>query len=143
MGGDRAALLAEIARSPYTVVIYESPNRMEALVADLLEVTGPARRIAVAREITKIHEEVYRATLGEAVEHFAGRELRGEVVVVVEGKPGEEADPEEAAAAARALATSLLAQGMTPSAAAKELRERLRLPRNEAYQLVQQLAADE
>jgi 16S rRNA (cytidine1402-2'-O)-methyltransferase len=142
-GGDRAALLAEIARSPYTVVIYESPNRMEALVADLLEVTGPARRIAVAREITKIHEEVYRATLGEAVEHFAGRELRGEVVVVVEGKPGEEADPEEAAAAARALATSLLAQGMTPSAAAKELRERLRLPRNEAYQLVQQLAADE
>jgi 16S rRNA (cytidine1402-2'-O)-methyltransferase len=142
-GGDRATLLREIARSPYTVVIYESPNRVETLVGDLLEVAGPTRRIAVAREITKLHEEVYRATLGEAASHFAGREVRGEVVVVVEGNRGEDEDPAEAAAAAREVAKTLLAQGLPPSAAAKELRDRLRLPRNEAYQLVQEIAAEE
>ena len=142
-GGDRATLLQEIARSTYTVVIYESPNRVETLVGDLLEVAGPTRRIAVAREITKLHEEVYRATLGEAASHFAGREVRGEVVVVVEGNRGQDEDPAEAAAAAREVAKTLLAQGLPPSAAAKELRDRLRLPRNEAYQLVQELAAEE
>jgi 16S rRNA (cytidine1402-2'-O)-methyltransferase len=97
----------------------------------------------VAREITKLHEEVYRATLGEAAEHFAGRELRGEIVVVVSGSSGEAESPEESIEAARALAATLLEQGIPPSAAAKELRQRLRLPRNEAYQLVQELASEE
>jgi 16S rRNA (cytidine1402-2'-O)-methyltransferase len=142
-GGDRDSLLHEITRSRYTSILYESPNRTEALVRDLLEVAGPDRRIAVAREITKLHEEVYRATLGEAAEHFAGRELRGEIVVVVSGSTGEEESPEESAEAARDLAAALLAQGIPPSAAAKELRQRLRLPRNEAYQLVQELASEE
>jgi 16S rRNA (cytidine1402-2'-O)-methyltransferase len=142
-GGDRGTLLQEIARSPYTSILYESPNRTEALVRDLLEVAGPDRRIAVAREITKLHEEVYRATLGEAAGHFAGRELRGEIVVVVSGSSGEAESPEESIEAARALAATLLEQGIPPSAAAKELRQRLRLPRNEAYQLVQELASEE
>jgi 16S rRNA (cytidine1402-2'-O)-methyltransferase len=139
-GGDRTSLLREIARSRYTAVIYESPNRVEALVTDLLDAAGPARRIAVAREITKLHEEIYRATLAEAVEHFTGRQLRGEIVVVVEGFQGEAEDPEEAAETARTMATALLAQGMAPSAVAKELRHRLGVPRNDAYQLVQELA---
>lgn len=141
-GGDRASLLREIARSPYTSVAYESPNRLGVLVHDLLEVAGPERRISVARELTKVHEEFYRAPLGEADEHFAGREVRGEVVVVVEGNPESESETMEAAGAARALATALLAQGAPPSAVAKELRHRLGLPRNEAYQLVQELASD-
>jgi 16S rRNA (cytidine1402-2'-O)-methyltransferase len=141
-GGDRASLLREIARSPYTAVIYESPNRVEALVSDLLEAAGPDRRIAVAREITKLHEEIYRARLDEAVEHFRDRQVRGEIVVVVEGNPGEAEDPGEAAESARAMAEALLAQGMAPSSVAKELRQRLHIPRNDAYQLVQELAAE-
>jgi 16S rRNA C1402 (ribose-2'-O) methylase RsmI len=66
--------------------------------------------------------------------------VRGEIVVVVEGNPGEAEDPGEAAESARAMAEALLAQGMAPSSVAKELRQRLHLPRNEAYQLVQELA---
>lgn len=141
-GGDRVALLREIARSPYTVVIYESPNRLAVLIDDLLEHAGGARRVAVAREITKLHEETYRATLSEAASHFAEREIRGEIVVVLAGNSGEPEDPAEAAAAARALAAAYLAQGMPPSAVARELRDQLRLPRNEAYQLAQELAGE-
>jgi 16S rRNA (cytidine1402-2'-O)-methyltransferase len=138
-GGDRARLLAEIAASPYTSVVYESPNRVHALVEDLLEAAGAARRVVVARELTKLHEEFYRATLAEAVPFFAERELRGEVVVLLEANEAP-VDDSATRASARTLAEALLAQGLAPSAVAKELRSRLDIPRNEAYQLVQELS---
>jgi 16S rRNA (cytidine1402-2'-O)-methyltransferase len=139
-GGDRESLLSEIARSRYTSVVYESPHRVEALLRDLQDEAGPERRVVVARELTKLHEEVYRATLGEAVERFAERSVRGEIVVLLEGNPEVEAEPEEAQAAARTLAEALLAQGLPASAVAKELRDRLGMRRNDAYQLVQELS---
>jgi len=92
----------------------------------------------VAREITKLHEEFYRASLGEAVEHFADRIVKGEIVLVVEGSAGP--SEEDDAAAARVLAVALLEQGLAPSAVAKELRTRLKIARNDAYQMVQELA---
>jgi 16S rRNA (cytidine1402-2'-O)-methyltransferase len=138
-GGDRARLLAEIAASAYTSVVYESPNRVHALVEDLLGAAGPERRVVVARELTKLHEEFYRATLGEAVEHFAGRALRGEVVVLLDANQLP-VDDEATRSAARTLAEALLAQGLAPSAVAKELRARLDISRNEAYQMVQELS---
>jgi 16S rRNA (cytidine1402-2'-O)-methyltransferase len=139
-GGDRERLLAEIVRSPYTSVAYEAPNRVEALLRDLAGAAGPGRRVAVARELTKLHEEVYRAPLGEAVAHFEGRSVRGEIVVVVEGNPAPGAEDDDGEAA-RALAGPLLADGLAPSAVARTLRDRLGLRRNEAYQLVQELDA--
>ncbi|HET7274886.1 MAG TPA: 16S rRNA (cytidine(1402)-2'-O)-methyltransferase [Longimicrobiaceae bacterium] len=140
-GGDRTNLLEELAASPYTCIIYESPNRLSALFRDLLKVTGPDRYVVVGREITKLHEEFYRATVGEAVEHFAGLNVRGEVVVVISGNT---APPEaEDESAARVIAEALLAQGLAPSAVARELRERMKISRNDAYQLVQELAAGE
>lgn len=141
-GGARSELLGEIARSPHTAVIYESPHRVAALLEDLAESAGAARRVAVGRELTKLHEEVYRAPLGEAAAHFAVREVRGEVVVVVEGNP-EPGPAQEGGEAALALGRALLDEGLAPSAVAKALRDRLGVARNEAYQLVQSLAREE
>ncbi|MDR0788173.1 MAG: 16S rRNA (cytidine(1402)-2'-O)-methyltransferase [Gemmatimonadota bacterium] len=139
-GGDRQELLSEIALSRHTSVVYESPQRLEPLLADLLEVADSGRRISIARELTKMHEEIVRMTLGEAAEAYRDVEVRGEVVVVIEGLP--EAPPRPAAGdpAARALAGALLDRGVPASDVARELRERLSIPRNEAYALVQEMA---
>lgn len=133
-GGDRSRLLGEIASSPYTCVLYESPHRVGGLVGDLLGACGPARRVVVAREITKLHEEFYRGTLGEAEPIFAERELKGEVVVVVEPNPSPPTF-EDRIPAAQDLANELLSAGLLPSAVAKELRSRLDIPRNVAYDI--------
>jgi len=137
-GPERAELLEEIAASPRASVLYESPNRVARLLADLAEACGPARRVAVARELTKMHEEFVRATLAEAAAHFADREVLGEIVVVVEGRSAD-AVAEEAVdeLAAESLAKALLAQGQSPSAIAKELRRRLGISRNDAYRIAQ------
>lgn len=139
-GGARTELLREIASSPYTAVLYESPQRVGALLEDLLSAAGPARRVTIARELTKLHEEFYRAPLEEAVERFRERSVRGEIVVLVEGNPTPHGSEEEAEVVAQTLAEALLAQGLPPSAVARELRDRLKMSRNEAYQLVQELA---
>ncbi len=139
-GGARQSLLEELASSPHTAIIYESPQRLRALLEDLRDIAGPDRRVAVARELTKMHEEIVRLPLGEAAESFAEREVRGEIVVIMEGRAPDanrEADDE----AALALAGALLAHGVAPSATARELRERLGMSRNEAYELTQRLAA--
>jgi 16S rRNA (cytidine1402-2'-O)-methyltransferase len=142
-GGKRAELLDGIARLPHTAVLYESPQRTRELLRDLMQVAGAERRVAVARELTKLHEEVFRGTVEEAVRRFETGEIRGEIVVVVEGwEPDEAAEAEEQAASARVLAEALLGQGVAPSAVAKELRQRLRISRNEAYDLVQELKED-
>ncbi|CAN5846912.1 16S rRNA (cytidine(1402)-2'-O)-methyltransferase [soil metagenome] len=141
-GGDRATLLKEMTRSPYTSVLYESPHRVQALLDDLLQEAGPARVVVLARELTKMHEEIYRAELGEAVIRVAERAPRGEFVVLLEGAEPV-SDPEADAAAARAVAEALLAQELPPSTVAKELSKRLSISRNDAYQLVQRLTGGE
>lgn len=88
-GRDRADRLALVAAEERAVVIYESPNRVLATLADLAGVCGGGRRVAVARELTKLHEEVVRGTLAEAAEHLGANEPRGEFVLVIEGRPAE------------------------------------------------------
>jgi len=142
-GGRRTELLEEIAALPYAAVLYESPNRTAELLRDLAAAAGPERRVAVARELTKMHEEFFRGTAEEAAERFEEREVRGEIVVVVEGRPEDaEAEAETDALAARSLAQALLSQGMSPSAVAKELRRRLGIARNAAYELAQEAAEE-
>lgn len=139
-GGRRSELLAEIARQEHTAVLYESPHRVAELLQDLQAAAGPERRVAVARELTKLHEEVFRGTVAEALERFCQAEVRGEIVVVVQGRPADEAAAAAEASgreAAHALAAELLARGVAASAVAKELRQRLGLARNQAYQLAQ------
>src|SRR5690606_10724335 len=102
-GGPRRSLLEEISGSRHTAVIYESPQRIAALLQDLAEVAGADRRVAVARELTKMHEEIVRLPLGEAVNADRDRTIRGEVVVVVEGAQ-EAPDSSGDDTAARAMA---------------------------------------
>lgn len=106
-GRARAERLDLIAAEPRTTVLYESPHRLGSCLQDLAEACGPLRRAVVARELTKLHEEVVRGTLAELCEWSRGP-VRGEVVVVVEGAPDglEEATDEQLRAAARALVDS-------------------------------------
>lgn len=82
---ERRERLRALASEERTIVLYESPHRIKSTLEDLAEVLGPGRRCAVARELTKVHEEVVRGTLGELAGEFARREPRGEIVIVVEG----------------------------------------------------------
>ena len=102
-GRARSERLAEIAGERRAVVLFESPHRLRACLDDLAATCGPDRRAAVARELTKLHEEVVRGRLAELCEWAAGSPVRGEVTVVVEGAPDDErpaTDDELLAAAA-------------------------------------------
>lgn len=138
-GGDRAAALDRIAGADATVVLFESPARLDRLLQDLEAVCGPDRELAVGREITKLHEEFVRGTLAEARAYYDSRPARGEVTVVVgpraRGRP-EVRDDAELAAAAR----DLLDRGLTPKDVVAEVIERFDIPRNRAYRLVQTVA---
>ncbi|HET7231075.1 MAG TPA: hypothetical protein VFJ16_13775, partial [Longimicrobium sp.] len=123
--------------------LYESPNRVAKLLDDVAAACGGDRRVAVARELTKLHEEFFRGTAEDAAAHFADREVLGEIVVVVEGRPADaRAEGEVDALAARSVAQALLARGETPSGVAKELRRRLGIARNEAYRIAQEAAGE-
>ncbi|MFN6118558.1 MAG: 16S rRNA (cytidine(1402)-2'-O)-methyltransferase [Actinomycetes bacterium] len=84
-GGERTSRLAEVAAERRTVVLYEAPHRVVRTVADLRDTCGPDRRVALARELTKLHEEVWRGTLDEAAAHLDATEPRGEYVIVLAG----------------------------------------------------------
>lgn len=78
-----------------TIVFYESPFRLAKLLQQLADVFGPGRKVSVSRELTKIHEETVRGTLAEVAAHFEKKGVKGEIVVVVEGKPKVKSEREE------------------------------------------------
>jgi 16S rRNA (cytidine1402-2'-O)-methyltransferase len=137
-GRDRQERLADVAREPRTVVIFEAPHRVAATIADLAEVCGDARRVAIARELTKLYEEVWRGTLGEAVVHVSAHEPRGEHVLVLEGAPPPAAVDDDAleAAVARELAGGASAR----DASAAVVRD-LGVPKRRAYDVAVRLRA--
>jgi len=138
-GGERARLLARVAASPETVVLFESPRRLDALLRDLAEACGGERAVSVARELTKLHEEHFRGTLSAAAGYYREHPARGEVTVVVAPAPaGREAADTERAEEGRELARALLQAGERPSAVAREVASRLGVPRNLAYRIVQE-----
>ncbi len=86
-GRERTDRLAEVATERRTVVLYEAPHRVQRTITDLGVACGLDRRVALTRELTKLHEEVWRGTLADAAAHLAARAPRGEYVVVLEGAP--------------------------------------------------------
>lgn len=137
-GRAREERLAAIASLGHAAVIYEAPGRLVRLLRELAERCGEARKVVVARELTKVHETFSRGTLSELAAYYEREPARGEVVVVVAGAevtgsvPGLEA---EVLSAAR----EMLGEGVRPSAAARELSRRHGLPRNRAYEIVHSL----
>ncbi len=105
-GRDRAVRLAAIADELRTTVMYEAPHRVERTVHDLAAACGADRAVAVARELTKIYEAVWRGRLDDAVSHLRSTAPRGEYVIVLEGAPprGEVSDEEIRSALHLALA---------------------------------------
>ncbi len=137
-GKARRALLDRVASSEETVVLFESPRRLVALLEALVEACGPERRVSVARELTKIHEEIRRGTLVEVAAYYRERPPKGEVTLVVAAGE-QDALAAEREAEAVSLAEELIGEGMKPSAAARELANRLRVARNDAYRIVHDL----
>jgi 16S rRNA (cytidine1402-2'-O)-methyltransferase len=139
-GGERERLLERIAASGETVVVFEAPGRLVRLLDDLARCCGEGRRVAVARELTKVHEEFVRGTLSDARRYYEERRVRGEVTVVVEPAASPSGTDVVDLVAGRALARALLDTGVSPSQAAREVAKRLGVTRNEAYALVQEEA---
>ncbi len=129
-GRDRSRRLAELATERRTSVLFESPRRVQATVADLAEAVGGERRVAIARELTKRFEDVWRGTLAEAVAHLAETEPLGEFVLVVDGaperEPATEADVEDGLRAR-------LASGMPKRDAVAEVAAELAVPKRQVY----------
>jgi 16S rRNA (cytidine1402-2'-O)-methyltransferase len=136
-GAERRRALEALRDLPHTLVLFEAPHRLRRTLEDLLAALGD-RRIAVARELTKVHEEVYRATLSEAVRRFSAEPPRGEFTLVIEGAVGQEADA-GAAEAARASAQEVLrraaAEGCSSHESVRRAVEATGLRRNEVYRL--------
>ena len=81
----RATRLAELSSDERTIIIYESPKRLERTLRQLAEAFGEEREAAVAREISKLHETVHKGTLGQLAEYFSLNQAKGEIVIVIEG----------------------------------------------------------
>lgn len=137
-GAERQRLLARAAQEEWSVVFFEAPARLVALLRDLIALAGPARRAVVARELTKLHEEFRAGTLAELADYFSVMEPRGELTLVLEGT-GAPPEPEDRSDEARAQAEVLLAEGVSRREVAQRLSATLGLSRNEAYRLVTEL----
>ena len=82
----RQTKIRQIAENEYTTILYESPFRLVKTLEQLIEVAGNNRRVSVARELTKVFEENARGTLSEIRDYFSSKEVKGEIVIVLEGK---------------------------------------------------------
>jgi 16S rRNA (cytidine1402-2'-O)-methyltransferase len=137
-GAERQRLLARAAQEEWPTVFFEAPNRLAALLADLAVLAGNDRQVTVARELTKIHEEIRTGTLGVLAAHYGESELRGEVTVVLAGTGVPEAPPDRSAEGGT-LAEALLAAGLSRRDVVEQLTARLGIARNEAYRMVMEL----
>jgi 16S rRNA (cytidine1402-2'-O)-methyltransferase len=133
-GAERRRLVEHAAGAPWTSVIFEAPTRLVALLRELVGVCGEDRTAAVARELTKRHEELHRGTLASLAGYYEEHPPRGEVTVLVAG--GAPAPPKVDPAAVAERARTLLDEGLTRRDAADRLAAEFALPRRDAYRIV-------
>ena len=129
---NRRAHLEELRQEQRTMIFYEAPHKLTATLADLAEAFGPDRRISLCRELTKLHEEVRRTTLGEAMTWYEANPPRGEFVLVVEGAAE---NAKEAPTLEQGLerVAQLRAEGLSLKDAARQAAKETGLPKNELY----------
>lgn len=82
----KQTMLKRLAEEDRTVVVYESPHRLVKTLEEMKALFGPHRRISVSRELTKVHEETMTGTMEEVLSHFSQKEVKGEIVIVIDGK---------------------------------------------------------
>ncbi len=143
-GSGREGRLRQLASRECTTVLYEAPHRVLRTLADLARACGTERRMAVGRELTKVHEELWRGTVGDALRWAAAGEPRGEWVLVVAGT---DADGSAAASPSEADVIEALrnqfASGADRRQAVAGVAAELRLPRRQVYQTALGLPAPE
>jgi 16S rRNA (cytidine1402-2'-O)-methyltransferase len=131
-GSGRALRLREVSEEHRTVILFEAPHRLEKTLNDLADVCGGERRIVLARELTKLHEEIWRGTVSGAIERCAEVDPRGEYVLVLEGAPPAAEATEEEIREAVELA---LGRGLSKKDAAAEVAELFAVARNRVYEI--------
>ena len=124
--------LESLVNEQRTMIFYEAPHKLLTTLEDMAETFGADRPISLCRELTKLHEEVVRTTLGEAVEKYTQQSPKGEFVLVVAGAPVEEAKTATAADAAQRV-SELMAQGLSRKDAIRQTAQELKLPKNVVY----------
>lgn len=137
-GKERRRLIAAVADSPWTSVLYEAPPRLVSLLEELAAVCGDEREAAVGRELTKLHEELQAGNLASLAGYYREHAPRGEITVVVAGMGAREPAPVDPDAARR-LAQQFLAEGMTRRDAAARLAAEWPMAKREAYRIVTEL----
>lgn len=134
-GAARTERLLELAAEPRTIVMYEAPHRAERTLNDLANIFGPERRVAVGRELTKLHEQIWRGTLDDAVT-WAAQAIKGELVFVIDGaRPAGPATDDEVMEELR----TAIAEGDSKRDAVAAVAGRLGVGKNRAYDLVNRL----
>lgn len=117
-----------------TMIFYEAPHKLLTTLSDMTEVFGSDRPLSLCRELTKLHEEVVRTTLSEALDRYTENPPKGEFVLIVAGaKPEEKEIPSETDAAARLA--ELIAQGLSRKDAVKQTAKELGLSKNAVYEI--------
>ena len=132
---NRRAHLDALREEERTMIFYEAPHKLQATLKDLCQTFGADRPVSLCRELTKLHEEIRRTTLGEAEEYYRENPPKGEFVLVVRGAPPkreEEATLEDG----QALVEELMAQGTSQRDAVKQAAKTLGLSRNQLYDAV-------
>ncbi len=126
--------LESLKKEQRTMIFYEAPHKLLSTLEDLREAFGPERPISLCRELTKLHEEVIRTTLGGAVDYYNENSPKGEFVLIVAGAPEEDKEtPSELDAAQRV--TQLMAEGLSRKDAVKQTAKELDLPKNIVYDI--------
>ena len=132
---NRRAHLDSLRGEERTMIFYEAPHKLCATLKDLADTFGPDRPVSLCRELTKLHEEVRRTTLGQAAEHYAANPPKGEFVLVIRGaEPRQE--QEVTLEDGMALVERLRGEGLSARDAVKRAAKELGLSRNELYDRV-------
>ena len=124
--------LSSLRAEKRTMIFYEAPHKLMNTLEDMVEVFGAERPVSFCRELTKLHEEVLRTTLGQAIVHFTETPPKGEFVLVVAGAP-EEAKEVPTATDAADRVNALISQGLSRKDAIKQTAQELGLPKNAVY----------
>lgn len=138
---ERQDLLAKIAEDERTLIFYEAPHRIIKTLRALLDILGN-RKIVVAREITKIHEEFIRGTIKEIIEKFEASSPKGEMVLVVEGftpkdaSESAKAEGDDIKAFLQSIIDEEMSKGLTKNQALKKAAKQAGVSRNEAYEIL-------
>ncbi|MBT3241055.1 MAG: 16S rRNA (cytidine(1402)-2'-O)-methyltransferase [Chloroflexi bacterium] len=130
---DRLSALLEVKNFPYTLIFFETPHRMEDSLADIETIFGN-RKIAVAGELTKMYEEIFRGSVGDAKNYFLDHPARGEYTLVIEGQLDQEEHWDEAKIK-KAIMTEI-SSGNSPSKIAKFIADQSGWPRRKIYNMI-------